>query len=129
MQRIALGTIDAVPAVGNQMAIKVTGQSGQSFELRMDADHTRKFAEAIAAVRAGWDQAPVIEAAPQSYAPPPPPVKARMPTKPAKVVAASAPKPAKPAPKLKARPAATRVVTIRRPRIAKRAPARKAKRR
>jgi hypothetical protein len=43
----------------------------RSYEVLVGAEPTRKFAEAIEAVRAGWDAAPAIEAAPMAAPPKP----------------------------------------------------------
>jgi hypothetical protein len=81
MQRIYLGTIEAAPAVGNEIALKITANTGQQFEVRMDADRAKVFAEEIDKVRAGIvppvavavagepvEQLPTVKKAPQAKA-------------------------------------------------------------
>ena len=60
--RIVLGKIDAVPAAGGLMAIKVQANTGTTYEILVDPERARIFAEAIEAVMANWDEAPLIQA-------------------------------------------------------------------
>ena len=57
--RIVLGKIDAVPAAGGLMAIKVQANTGTTYEILVDPERARIFAEAI---MANWDEAPLIQA-------------------------------------------------------------------
>ena len=60
--RIVLGKIDAVPAAGGLMAIKVQANTGTTYEILVDPERARIFAVAIEAVMANWDEAPLIQA-------------------------------------------------------------------
>ena len=75
--RIYLGIIEAAPAVGNEIALKITANTGQQFEVRMDTDRAEVFAEEIDKVRAGMvppvavagepvEQLPTVKKAPQA---------------------------------------------------------------
>ena len=56
MQRINLGSMDAVPAAGDMLSVRVTANSGQALDIMVDQDRARIFAEAITKVINGWSQ-------------------------------------------------------------------------
>lgn len=58
LMRIVLGKIDAVPAAGGLMAIKVQANTGSVYEIMVDPKSVARFVEAIEVVRAGWTELP-----------------------------------------------------------------------